>query len=48
MTLQMNSINRSLENFREGVNDNGVDEIWAADIIDMQAFSKDNNGLKKP
>ena len=25
---------------------NGIDEIWAADLIDMQAFSKDNNGLK--
>ena len=25
---------------------NGVDEIWAADLIDMQAFSKDNNGIK--
>ena len=22
------------------------DEIWAADLIDMQAFSKDNNGIK--
>ena len=25
---------------------NGVDEIWAADLIDMQAFSNDNNGIK--
>ena len=25
---------------------NSIDEIWAADIIDMQAFSKDNNGIK--
>ena len=25
---------------------NGIDEIWAADLIDMQAFSKDNNGIK--
>ena len=25
---------------------NGIDEIWAADFIDMQAFSKDNNGIK--
>ena len=24
------------------VNVNGIDEIWAADFIDMQAFSKDN------
>ena len=25
---------------------NGIDEIWAADLIDKQAFSKDNNGIK--
>ena len=25
---------------------NAVDEILAADLIDMQAFSKDNNGIK--
>ena len=25
---------------------NGIDEIWAADLIDMQAFSKDNNAIK--
>ena len=25
---------------------NGIDEIWAADLIDMQAFSKHNNGIK--
>ena len=24
---------------------NSIDEIWA-DLIDMQAFSKDNNGIK--
>ena len=28
------------------INVNGIDEIWAADLIDMQAFSRDNNGLK--
>ena len=28
------------------VNVNGIDEIWAADLIDMQAFSKDNNETK--
>ena len=28
------------------VNVNRIDEIWAADLIDMQAFSKDNNGIK--
>ena len=25
---------------------NSIDEIWAADLIAMQAFSKDNNGIK--
>ena len=25
---------------------NGIDEIWATDLIDMQALSKDNNGIK--
>ena len=25
---------------------NSIDEISAADLIDMQAFSKDNNGRK--
>ena len=25
---------------------NSIDEIWAADLIDMQAFSKNNNGIK--
>ena len=31
---------------RRRVNVNGVDEIWAADLIDLQAFSKDNNAIK--
>ena len=31
---------------RTSVNVNSIDEIWAADLIDMQAFSKDNNGIK--
>ena len=31
---------------RRIVNVNGIDEIWAADLIDMQAFSKDNNEIK--
>ena len=31
---------------RRRVNVNGVDEIWAADLMDMQAFSKDNIGIK--
>ena len=25
---------------------NSIDEIWAADLIDMQTFLKDNNGTK--
>ena len=25
---------------------NSIDEIWTADLIDMQAFSKDINGIK--
>ena len=25
---------------------NSIDEISASDLIDMQAFSKDNNGIK--
>ena len=31
---------------RRRFNVNGIDEISAADLIDMQAFSKDNNGIK--
>ena len=25
---------------------NSIDEIWAADLLDMQTFAKDNNGIK--
>ena len=25
---------------------NSIDEMWAADLIDVQAFPTDNNGLK--
>ena len=32
--------------FQRRVNKNSIDEIWAADLIDMQAFSKDNNRIK--
>ena len=47
MSLQRNSINLSLENFtKRKVNVIGIDEIWAADLIDMQAFSRDNHGIK--
>ena len=31
---------------RSRVNVNSIDKIWAADLIDMQAFSKDNNRIK--
>ena len=31
---------------RRRVNFSGIDEIWATDIIDMQAFSKQNKGTK--
>ena len=31
---------------RRRVNVNSIDEIWAAALIDMQAFSKDKNGIK--
>ena len=30
---------------RRRVNVNGIDEIWATDLIDMQAFAKDNRGI---
>ena len=44
--MMRNSKHQLLENFKEGVNVNGIDEIWAADLIDMQALSKENNGIK--
>ena len=31
---------------RRRVNVNGIDEIWAADLIEMKTFSKGNNGIK--
>ena len=46
MSLHRNFINQSLENFRSRVFVNSIDDIWAADLIDMKAFSKDNNGIK--
>ena len=47
MSLLRNFTNQSLENFqRRRVNVNSIDEIWAADLIDMQKFSKDNKGIK--
>ena len=32
---------------RRTVKANAIDDIWAADLIDRQAFSKDNNGIKQ-
>ena len=47
MNLLRNSINQSLENSkRRRVIVHSIDEIWVADLIDTQAFSKDNNGIK--
>ena len=37
-------VSRKFERIK--VNVNGIDEIMAADLIDMQAFSKDNKGIK--
>ena len=37
-------VTRKFQRRRDNVND--VDEICAADLIEMQAFSKDNNGIK--
>ena len=31
---------------RRRVNVNGIDEIWSADLIDMQSFSKQNRRIK--
>ena len=47
MSLQRNFTNQVTIQFQgRRVNVNAIDEIWAADLIDMQAFSKDNNGIK--
>ena len=46
MSMLMNFTNQSLKIQRRRVNVNTIDEIWAADLIDMQAFSMDNNEIK--
>ena len=47
MNLQRNSVNQSPRKFqRRRVNVNGIHEIWVTDLIDMQEFSKDNNGIE--
>ena len=37
-------VTRKFQSRRVSVN--GIDEIWAPDLIDMQEFSKNNNGIK--
>ena len=37
-------VNKKFE--RRWVNVNGIDDIWAVDLIDMQTFSKQNKGIK--
>ena len=39
-------MSRKFQRRRVGLQVNGIDEIWAADLIDMQAFSKCNRGVK--
>ena len=46
MSLLRNSINHIRKFQRRRVHVNSIDEIWAGDLIDMQASSKDNNGIK--
>ena len=42
----MNCINLVVKHFRKRrVVVNGVDQIWAADLVDMQAFAKFNSGI---
>ena len=37
-------LSKTFERRRDNIN--GIVEIWAADLIDMQAFSKQNKGIK--
>ena len=47
MSVLRNFTNQYVKKFeRRPVNVSGTDEIWAADLMDMQAFSKQNNGIK--
>ena len=46
MSLQRNFIPVTRKFQRRSVNVNSIDEIWAADLIDVQVFSKVNNGIK--
>ena len=41
MSLLRNSIQPVTRKFQRRLNVNTIDQIWAADLIDMQAFSKD-------
>ena len=42
----MSCTNRRSRNFLNEELVTGIDKIWAADLVDMQAFSKDNDGVK--
>ena len=43
----MNFTNQSQKNFsKRKVISNGIDKIWAADLVEMQKFSKWNKGIK--
>ena len=44
----MNELHRPVvKHFRKRkVIANGIDEIWAVDLVDMQSFSKFNDGIK--
>ena len=46
MSLQRNFTKLVTRKFqRRRVNENSIDAIWATDLIDIQAFSKDNSGI---
>ena len=44
--LPTNFTNQSQETFKRFVISNGIDDIWAADLVEMQKFSKWNKGIK--
>ena len=42
-----NFTNQLTRNFsKRSVISNGIDEIWAVDMVDMQKFSESNKGVK--
>ena len=42
----MNYTSQSKKLFKRTVISNGIDKIWAADLVEMQKFSKWNKGIK--